>query len=228
MAYEPVIGLEIHVQLATRSKLFSGASTRYGAEPNVQASAVDLGLPGVLPVINEAAVRMAVKFGLAVNARIAPVSVFARKNYFYPDLPKGYQISQYDLPLASAGRLTVATGEGPVLVQRMEVTALDRLGREFPVELSITATVEAGEPLGGVVRVRVHTRRGGGEVSNWRVFFAPKIFESMLEKAADASPETPDSLIALGKSGKADFWLRSHVPSERVFVQSGGRPCQSS
>jgi Asp-tRNA(Asn)/Glu-tRNA(Gln) amidotransferase B subunit len=94
--WEAVIGLEIHAQLATRSKIFSGASTAYGAEPNTQASLVDLGYPGVLPVLNAGAVRMAVMFGLAIGATIAPRSVFARKNYFYPDLPKGYQISQYE------------------------------------------------------------------------------------------------------------------------------------
>ncbi|MDQ3797629.1 MAG: Asp-tRNA(Asn)/Glu-tRNA(Gln) amidotransferase GatCAB subunit B, partial [Pseudomonadota bacterium] len=105
MQWEPVIGLEIHVQLATRAKIFSGASTAYGALPNTQACAVDLGLPGVLPVLNEAAVRMAIKFGLAIEAQIAPRSVFARKNYFYPDLPKGYQISQYELPVVHHGHL---------------------------------------------------------------------------------------------------------------------------
>ncbi|HLB30951.1 MAG TPA: Asp-tRNA(Asn)/Glu-tRNA(Gln) amidotransferase subunit GatB, partial [Gammaproteobacteria bacterium] len=105
--WETVIGLEIHVQLATKSKLFSGAATAFGAEPNVQACAVDLGLPGVLPVINGEAVRMAVKFGLAVGATIARHSVFARKNYFYPDLPKGYQISQYELPIVSGGGIDI-------------------------------------------------------------------------------------------------------------------------
>ena len=99
MEWETVIGLEIHTQLATKSKIFSGASTAYGAEPNTQACAVDLGLPGVLPVLNEEAVRMAVIFGMAIEAHIAPYSVFARKNYFYPDLPKGYQISQMELPI---------------------------------------------------------------------------------------------------------------------------------
>ena len=107
MQWETVIGLEIHAQLATQSKIFSGAATAYGAEPNTQACAIDLGLPGVLPVLNEAAVRMAVKFGLAIGATVAPYSVFARKNYFYPDLPKGYQISQYDLPVVSTGQLTI-------------------------------------------------------------------------------------------------------------------------
>lgn len=105
--WETVIGLEIHAQLATRSKIFSGAATAYGAEPNTQACAVDLGLPGVLPVLNEQAVTMAVKFGLAIDAEIAPYSVFARKNYFYPDLPKGYQISQFELPIVGNGHLDI-------------------------------------------------------------------------------------------------------------------------
>jgi aspartyl-tRNA(Asn)/glutamyl-tRNA(Gln) amidotransferase subunit B len=112
MQWEPVIGLEIHVQLATRAKIFSGASTAYGALPNTQACAVDLGLPGVLPVLNEAAVRMAIKFGLAIEAQIAPRSVFARKNYFYPDLPKGYQISQYELPVVHHGHLDIMLDDG--------------------------------------------------------------------------------------------------------------------
>ncbi|MCL5801158.1 MAG: Asp-tRNA(Asn)/Glu-tRNA(Gln) amidotransferase subunit GatB [Gammaproteobacteria bacterium] len=114
MEWETVIGLEIHTQLATRSKIFSGAPTAYGALPNSQACAIDLGMPGVLPVLNEEAVRMAVKFGLAIGARIAPRSVFARKNYFYPDLPKGYQISQYELPVVAQGRIEIELEDGGV------------------------------------------------------------------------------------------------------------------
>jgi aspartyl-tRNA(Asn)/glutamyl-tRNA(Gln) amidotransferase subunit B len=113
-AWESVIGLEIHAQLATRSKIFSGSATAYGAPPNSQANLVDLGYPGVLPVLNGAAVRMAVKLGLAINARIAPISVFARKNYFYPDLPKGYQISQYELPIVAQGALEIVLEDGSV------------------------------------------------------------------------------------------------------------------
>ena len=116
MQWETVIGLEIHAQLATKSKIFSGAATAYGAEPNTQACAIDLGLPGVLPVLNQEAVRMAVKFGLAIGATVSPRSVFARKNYFYPDLPKGYQISQYDLPVVSTGQTTISVdGEEKVV-----------------------------------------------------------------------------------------------------------------
>jgi aspartyl-tRNA(Asn)/glutamyl-tRNA(Gln) amidotransferase subunit B len=112
MQWETVIGLEIHTQLATQSKIFSGASTTYGAEPNTQACAVDLGLPGVLPVLNTEVVRMATMFGLATHATVAPRSVFARKNYFYPDLPKGYQISQYELPIVHDGYLDIELEDG--------------------------------------------------------------------------------------------------------------------
>ena len=112
MAWETVIGLEIHSQLATNSKIFSGASTTYGAEPNTQACAVDLGLPGVLPVLNEEVVRMAAMFGLATHSTVAPRSVFARKNYFYPDLPKGYQISQFELPIVHDGYLDIDLEDG--------------------------------------------------------------------------------------------------------------------
>ena len=103
--YEVVIGFETHAQLSTQSKIFSGASTRFGAEPNTQACAVDLALPGVLPVMNRGAVERAIQFGLAVDATIAPMSIFARKNYFYPDLPKGYQISQYEIPVVQGGHI---------------------------------------------------------------------------------------------------------------------------
>ncbi len=112
MSWEVVIGLEVHAQLRTRSKIFSGASTAYGAAPNTQACAVDLGLPGVLPVLNREAVRMAVSFGLAIGAQVASRSVFARKNYFYPDLPKGYQISQYELPIVGRGALQISLPDG--------------------------------------------------------------------------------------------------------------------
>ncbi|MBK7251217.1 MAG: Asp-tRNA(Asn)/Glu-tRNA(Gln) amidotransferase subunit GatB [Gammaproteobacteria bacterium] len=112
MEWETVIGLEIHAQLATKSKIFSGSATAYGAPPNAQANLVDLGYPGVLPVLNREAVRMAVKFGLAIEAEVARRSVFARKNYFYPDLPKGYQISQYELPVVAKGHLDIVLEDG--------------------------------------------------------------------------------------------------------------------
>ena len=122
--WETVIGLEIHAQLATKSKIFSGAATAYGAEANTQADLVTLGYPGVLPVLNQQAVRMAVKFGLAIGAQITRRSVFARKNYFYPDLPKGYQISQYELPIVATGHLDVVMDDGST--KRIGVTRAHR------------------------------------------------------------------------------------------------------
>ena len=120
MEWEVVIGLEIHAQLACKSKIFSGSSTNFGIEQNTQASLIDLGYPGVLPVLNQEAVVMAIKFGLAVNAQIAERSIFARKNYFYPDLPKGYQISQYELPIVFNGSLEIQTQNG--LQKRIGIT----------------------------------------------------------------------------------------------------------
>ncbi len=120
MEWETVIGLEVHAQLSTKSKIFSGASTEFGAEPNTQACAIDLGFPGVLPVLNAEAVTMAIKLGLGINADISARSVFARKNYFYPDLPKGYQISQYEHPIVGKGFLDITLDDGSV--KRINIT----------------------------------------------------------------------------------------------------------
>src|SRR3989339_1104710 len=125
MQWEIVIGLEVHAQLSTKTKIFSGASTAFGAEPNTQADAVSIALPGVLPVLNKGAVERAIKFGLATGAHIAPRSVFARKNYFYPDLPKGYQISQFDLPVVGNGELTIhvpASGKTEAYEKTVRIT----------------------------------------------------------------------------------------------------------
>ena len=118
MNWEVVIGLETHAQLQTKSKIFSGSSIAFGAEPNMQANAVDIALPGVLPVLNREAVICAIKFGLAVGATIAPRSIFARKNYFYPDLPKGYQISQFEIPVVSGGGLAISVGSGEAATEK--------------------------------------------------------------------------------------------------------------
>lgn len=120
MEWEAVIGLEVHAQLATKSKIFSGSSTAFGADPNTQACAIDLGFPGVLPVLNEEVVNMAIKLGLGIDAEIAKRSIFARKNYFYPDLPKGYQISQFELPVVSKGYLNITLEDGTT--KRINIT----------------------------------------------------------------------------------------------------------
>ena len=148
--FETTIGLEIHVQLDTKSKIFSAASTAFGAEPNTQACAVDLGLPGVLPVLNENAVRMAIMFGIAVNAKIENNSIFARKNYFYPDLPKGYQISQYEIPIVSGGSVEIETGEIKKTIRITRAHLEEDAGKSihdlFPNESAIDLN-RAGTPL---------------------------------------------------------------------------------
>ena len=148
--WEVVIGIETHAQLSTQSKIFSGASTAFGAEPNRQACAVDLALPGVLPVLNRGAVECAIKFGLAVGGEVANKSVFARKNYFYPDLPKGYQISQYELPVVIGGKLTIQVGEQEKTVQltraHLEEDAGKSLHEDFQGQSGIDLN-RAGTPL---------------------------------------------------------------------------------
>ena len=150
MTWEIVIGLEVHAQLMTHSKIFSGASTAYGAQPNTQACAVDVGLPGVLPVMNREAVLMAARFGLAVGATINRVSVFARKNYFYPDLPKGYQISQFEIPVVSGGTLEIHTPEGEKTIRitraHLEEDAGKSLHEQFRGMTGIDLN-RAGTPL---------------------------------------------------------------------------------
>ena len=147
MQWEVVIGLETHAQLQTKSKIFSGASTRFGAEPNTQACAVDLALPGVLPVLNRQAVEHAIRFGLAVNAKIAPVSIFARKNYFYPDLPKGYQISQMELPVVVGGHLEILVGDEVRIVELTRAHMEEDAGKSVHEEGFIGPH---GEPSSGI------------------------------------------------------------------------------
>jgi aspartyl-tRNA(Asn)/glutamyl-tRNA(Gln) amidotransferase subunit B len=150
MTWEVVIGLETHAQLQTQSKIFSGASTAFGAEPNAQACAVDIALPGVLPVLNREAVVCAIKFGLAVGATIAQRSIFARKNYFYPDLPKGYQISQFEIPVVSGGGLAIRVGDSEKFVHltraHLEEDAGKSLHEDFQGKTGIDLN-RAGTPL---------------------------------------------------------------------------------
>ncbi|MDE3011474.1 MAG: Asp-tRNA(Asn)/Glu-tRNA(Gln) amidotransferase subunit GatB [Pseudomonadota bacterium] len=148
--WEIVIGLETHAQLSTHSKIFSGASTAFGAEPNTQACAVDLGLPGVLPVPNQGAVERAIRFGLAVGAQIAPMSVFARKNYFYPDLPKGYQISQFELPVVQGGSMTIHTAAGEKTVRLTRAHLEEDAGKSLHEDFHGSSGIDlnrAGTPL---------------------------------------------------------------------------------
>ena len=147
MQWEVVIGLETHAQLQTQSKIFSGASTRFGAQPNTQACAVDLALPGVLPVLNRQAVEYAIRFGLAVNAKISPASIFARKNYFYPDLPKGYQISQMEIPVVVGGQVEILVGDEVKVVQLTRAHMEEDAGKSVHEE---GFTGPHGEPSSGI------------------------------------------------------------------------------
>ncbi|MFZ5487376.1 MAG: Asp-tRNA(Asn)/Glu-tRNA(Gln) amidotransferase subunit GatB [Pseudomonadota bacterium] len=148
--YEVVIGFETHAQLATRSKIFSRASTAFGAEPNTQACAVDLALPGTLPVMNRAAVECAIKLGLALGSHIAPVSIFARKNYFYPDLPKGYQISQYEIPVVQGGEVAFYVGDAKKTVRLVRAHLEEDAGKSLHEEFHGMSGIDlnrAGTPL---------------------------------------------------------------------------------
>jgi aspartyl-tRNA(Asn)/glutamyl-tRNA(Gln) amidotransferase subunit B len=150
MSWEVVIGLETHAQLSTASKIFSGASTAFGAAPNTQASAVDIALPGVLPVLNKGAVERAIKFGLAVGGTINKRSVFARKNYFYPDLPKGYQISQYEIPVVQGGAITIATANGEKAVRLTRAHLEEDAGKSLHEDFHGMTGIDlnrAGTPL---------------------------------------------------------------------------------
>ena len=147
MQWEIVIGLETHTQLQTQSKIFSGASTRFGAKPNTQACAVDLALPGVLPVLNRQAVEHAIRFGLAVGAKISPASIFARKNYFYPDLPKGYQISQMETPVIIGGKLEILVGDEVKVVELTRAHMEEDAGKSVHEEGFIGPH---GEPSSGI------------------------------------------------------------------------------
>ena len=150
MAWEIVVGIETHAQLQTKSKIFSGSSTAFGAKPNTQASAVDIALPGVLPVLNAQAVELAVRFGIAVGGTINRRSIFARKNYFYPDLPKGYQISQYEIPVVQGGSLKIVLPEGEKTIRLTRAHLEEDAGKSLHEDFKGMTGIDlnrAGTPL---------------------------------------------------------------------------------
>ena len=183
MHWQPVIGLEIHAQLATRSKIFSGAATAYGAAPNTQACAVDLGLPGVLPVLNRKALEFSIRTGLAMGCKIAPLSRFARKNYFYPDLPKGYQISQYELPICEHGHVAAVFG-----THTHVPTADDRLlpgGTAYITDIGMTGAYDS---IIGMQVTTVLPRFLSGLPSKFKVATAGSV--QMRAIIVDVDPDT--------------------------------------
>ena len=219
MQWETVIGLEIHAQLATQSKIFSGASTAYGASPNTQACAVDLGLPGVLPVLNEEAVRMAVKFGLAISADIAPYSVFSRKNYFYPDLPKGYQISQFDLPIVGKGQLTIETDAGEKVVgvtrAHLEEDAGKSLHEDFHGMTGIDLN-RAGTPLLEIVS-EPDMRSAAEAVAYMKKMHALVRYLEICDGNMQEGSFRCDANVSVRPVGQTEFGTRAEIKNLNSF-----------
>ncbi|MBE0510375.1 MAG: Asp-tRNA(Asn)/Glu-tRNA(Gln) amidotransferase subunit GatB [Chromatiales bacterium] len=220
MEWETVIGCEIHTQLATKSKIFSGAATAYGAEPNTQACAVDLGLPGVLPVLNKEAVRMALMFGLAVNAEIGKRSVFARKNYFYPDLPKGYQISQFELPIVGKGELSIELEDGQTKVvgitrAHLEEDAGKSLHEDFHGMTGIDLN-RAGTPLLEIVSDP--DMRSGKEASAYmRKIHALVTYLGICDGNLQEGSFRCDVNVSVRPKGQAEFGTRAEIKNLNSF-----------
>jgi aspartyl-tRNA(Asn)/glutamyl-tRNA(Gln) amidotransferase subunit B len=219
-AWETVIGLEIHAQLATQSKIFSGSATRYGAPPNSQANLVDLGYPGVLPVLNGEAVRMAVKLGLALNARIASHSVFARKNYFYPDLPKGYQISQYELPIVAEGAIDIVLEDGStkrigVTRAHLEEDAGKSLHEGLPGVTGIDLN-RAGTPLVEIVS-EPHMRSAKEAVAYMKKVHTLVRYLEICDGNMQEGSFRCDANVSVRQSGTQQFGTRAEIKNLNSF-----------
>ena len=220
MAWESVIGLEIHAQLAPRSKIFSGSATAYGAAPNTQANLVDLGYPGVLPVLNGAAVRMAVMFGLAIGAQVAPRSVFARKNYFYPDLPKGYQISQYELPIVAGGHLDIVLEDGAS--KRVGITRAhleEDAGKSLHENLGGSTGVDlnrAGTPLIEIVS-EPDMRSAKEAVAYMKKVHTLVRYLGICDGNMQEGSFRCDANVSVRRSGEAKFGTRAEIKNINSF-----------
>ena len=220
MTWEAVVGLEIHAQLATRSKIFSGAPAAVGAEPNRQACAVDLGLPGVLPVLNAEALRMAVMFGLATNAEIASRSVFARKNYFYPDLPKGYQISQYELPVVKRGAVEIALDDGSrkrigITRAHLEEDAGKSVHDAFPGETGVDLN-RAGVPLLEIVS-EPDMRSAGEAMAYMRTIHSLVRYLGICDGNMEEGSLRCDANVSVRRSGEAALGTRTEIKNLNSF-----------
>ena len=221
--WETVIGLEIHAQLTTRSKIFSGASTAFGAEPNRQACAIDVALPGTLPVLNRGAVERAIRLGLAIEAEIAQRSVFARKNYFYPDLPKGYQISQYELPVVKNGAITVQVGEGEAAYEKtvritrahLEEDAGKSLHEDFHGMTGIDLN-RAGTPLLEIVS-EPDMRSSAEAVAYARALHALVRWIDICDGNMQEGSFRCDANVSVRKKGATEFGTRREIKNLNSF-----------
>jgi aspartyl-tRNA(Asn)/glutamyl-tRNA(Gln) amidotransferase subunit B len=220
MAWETVIGLEVHVQLATASKLFSGSGTRFGAAPNTQASFYDVALPGTLPVLNAEALRMAVKFGLAIGAEIGRKSVFDRKNYFYPDLPKGYQTSQLDHPTVGKGSLTITLDDGStktigVTRAHMEEDAGKSLHEEFPADTGIDLN-RAGTPLLEIVS-EPELRSAKEAVAYMKKLHSLILYLGISDGDMSQGSMRCDANVSVRRTGDTKFGTRTEIKNINSF-----------
>jgi aspartyl-tRNA(Asn)/glutamyl-tRNA(Gln) amidotransferase subunit B len=217
--WEAVIGLEIHTQLATKSKIFSGAATAYGAEPNTQACTVDLGFPGVLPVLNKDAVRKAVTFGLAIDAEIAPYSVFARKNYFYPDLPKGYQISQFELPIVGNGHMDIevdgVSKRVGITRAHLEEDAGKSLHEDFHGLTGIDLN-RAGTPLLEIVS-EPDMRSAKEAVAYMRKLYELVCYLEICDGNMQEGSFRCDANVSVRPKGQAEFGTRAEIKNINSF-----------
>ena len=220
MEWEIVIGLEVHVQLSTRSKLFSGSATTFGAEPNTQANIYDLALPGTLPVLNEQALRMAVKFGLAIGAEIGMTSVFDRKNYFYPDLPKGYQTSQLDFPTVGKGTLTITLDDGSERVigvtrAHMEEDAGKSLHEDFGGLTGIDLN-RAGTPLLEIVS-EPELRSAKEAVAYLKKLHSIIRYLDISDGNMSQGSMRCDANVSVRKKGETEFGTRAEIKNVNSF-----------
>ncbi len=221
--WEVVIGIETHAQLDTRSKIFSGASTAFGAAPNTQACAVDLALPGVLPVLNKAAVECAIRFGLAIGAQVAPKSVFARKNYFYPDLPKGYQISQFELPVVVGGTVTLQVGQGDKAYEKvvnltrahLEEDAGKSLHEDFHGKSGIDLN-RAGTPLLEIVS-EPEMRSSDEAVAYAKALHALVRWIGICDGNMQEGSFRCDANVSVRPKGQAEFGTRREIKNLNSF-----------
>ncbi|MGH8272485.1 MAG: Asp-tRNA(Asn)/Glu-tRNA(Gln) amidotransferase subunit GatB, partial [Gammaproteobacteria bacterium] len=219
-AWEPVIGLEIHAQLTTKSKIFSGAATAFGAEPNANACLIDLGYPGVLPVLNAEVVRLAAIFGLAIEAEIAPRSVFARKNYFYPDLPKGYQISQYELPIVKGGRLAIQLEDGSEKVVGITRAHLEEdAGKSLHENFADATGVDlnrAGVPLLEIVS-EPELRSAAEAVAYMKAIHSLVRYLGICDGNMQEGSLRCDANVSLRKAGTKPFGTRTEIKNLNSF-----------
>ncbi|MDD5295501.1 MAG: Asp-tRNA(Asn)/Glu-tRNA(Gln) amidotransferase subunit GatB [Rhodocyclaceae bacterium] len=223
MQWEVVIGLETHAQLNTVSKIFSGAATAFGAEPNVQACAVDIALPGVLPVMNKGAVARAIRFGLAVGATVAPRSVFARKNYFYPDLPKGYQISQFELPVVVGGSVTIQVGQGEAAYEKtvnltrahLEEDAGKSLHEDFHGKSGIDLN-RAGTPLLEIV-TEPEMRSAAEAVAYAKALHSLVRWIDICDGNMQEGSFRCDANVSVRPKGQAEFGTRAEIKNLNSF-----------